>query len=224
MSISKKENDLFERWKGKRNPFISDGVVNPEKFESKVVYILKEVNDKNNKEGDLRVYLRKGGRSQTWNNIALWTFGIINKEEGFNWTRLISKLKEKEFRKEMLQKICAFNIKKVPGTHTSKTNIINKFGEEDRGYLKDQFELYKDCNLFICCGNLVGSIVRKHVIKESFEKWDLTTRGIKYKEFEPQRFLISYSHPEARVDNSILYYGLIDGIKEIFGKDNNFLL
>ncbi len=218
MNISKKENDLFERWKEKRTPFKSDGVVNPEKFDSKIVYILKEVNDKNNKEGDLRVYLKKGGQPKTWNNIAIWTFGIINEDKEYNWIELKSRLKEKEFRKEMLQKICAFNIKKVPGLGTSNQNIIKKFGEEDSDYLKDQFELYKDCNLFICCGTPIASIIRKHVLKGSFKSWTLTSRGISYKEFEPKRFIVSYSHPEARVDNSILYYGLVDGIKEMINK------
>ena len=60
--------------------------------------------------------------------------------------------------------------------------------------------------------------MRKYVIKDKFEKWDETLRGIWYKKIGKNQHLIWYSHPEARVDNNLLYYALIDGVREILNE------
>ena len=42
-----------------------------------------------------------------------------------------------------------------------------------------------------------------------------TTRGVQYYEYEKGKFFIKYAHPEARVADNLLYYGLIDAVKEL---------
>ncbi len=196
---------------------MSDGVVNLSNFKGlKIVYILKEVNDKNRKkDGDLRDYLAEGGRRQTWNNIALWTYGLKNLKINYYWKDLEVKLNEPDFRKDQLQQICAFNIKKTPGHNKSNSNVIEKYGKEDREFIRKQFDIYSDCNLFICCGTPIAPIMRKYIVEERFDEWDITKKGIRYKTLGENKHLIWYSHPEARVDNNILYYGLIDSVREI---------
>ena len=48
--------------------------------------------------------------------------------------------------------------------------------------------------------------------------WKMTTRGIWYVKEPNGRIVIAYSHPEARVKDCILYYGLIDAVREILKK------
>ena len=48
-------------------------------------------------------------------------------------------------------------------------------------------------------------------------KWEKTKREI-LKIKENNKIIVSYSHPEARVSSNLLYYGLIDAIKEIYEK------
>ena len=47
------------------------------------------------------------------------------------------------------------------------------------------------------------------------EGWRQTSRGVDYAEFKPGKYFISYVHPEARVADNLLYYGLIDAVREI---------
>ena len=42
----------------------------------------------------------------------------------------------------------------------------------------------------------------------------MTSRGIWYVRDE-EKIIISYSHPEARTKDCLLYYGLVDAVKEI---------
>ena len=66
-----KENELFNKiFEGSK---YRDGIVNPEKWEktsTKVMFVLKETNGL---DGDLRDFLKAGGKCTTWNNIARWS-------------------------------------------------------------------------------------------------------------------------------------------------------
>ena len=44
----------------------------------------------------------------------------------------------------------------------------------------------------------------------------MTARGIWYHEYQKNKYIIQYSHPEARVADCLLYYGLLDAINEIY--------
>ena len=73
MSIREKENELFTRWRGEHHGFVSDGVVSEEDYDNskiRLLFFLKEVNDPNGGNWDLREFIQDGARSQTWNNIA----------------------------------------------------------------------------------------------------------------------------------------------------------
>ena len=49
-------------------------------------------------------------------------------------------------------------------------------------------------------------------------EWQQTSRGIQYFIDKNKRVYVSYCHPEARVPDNLLYYGLIDAVKEILNK------
>ena len=50
---------------------------------------------------------------------------------------------------------------------------------------------------------------------EECKTWLKTKRGVSYCRMTSETTLICFSHPEARVEESLLYYGLVDAIREI---------
>jgi len=218
MGITDDENRLFEKWKKDRNKFVADGVVDETAYNEsdiKILFILKEVNSEDG-GWDLREYLRdRNERTQTWNNITRWVIGIRNLNENLCWKG--SEIEEipTEKRIQTLRSICAINLKKSPGGHTTDEKKLADVAKNDREYLNEQLSLY-DPDLTICCGTIVKNLFHELVRFEKPIDWRSTTRGIDYHEYKRDKYVISYSHPEARVQDNLLYYGLLDAIREIY--------
>ena len=111
----------------------------------------------------------------------------------------------------MLKSICAFNLKKSPGTHTTNSASLHAVANEDKDYIQQQYAIY-DPDITICGGT--GDLF-KSVVGHAEQEWRRTTRGIWWYEREPAKYVVAFAHPEARVQNSLLVYGLLDAIKEI---------
>tara|TARA_R110000782_G_scaffold268615_3_gene365273 strand:+ start:2719 stop:3372 length:654 start_codon:yes stop_codon:yes gene_type:complete len=215
MSIRASEEQLFVEWEAKRVGFVRDGVASEKSYKSsqpRIAFILKEVNDLGGGGWDLREFIYEGGRPQTWNNVSRWIHGIRNRQEIPEW-KFYEEISE-EFRKELLSSICAMNLKKSPGTHTTEYTSLYAVANEDKKYIQNQYSIY-DPELTICCGT--GELF-KEVAEHESKEWKMTTRGIWWYERESGKFVISYAHPEARVQNSLLLYGLIDAVNEIYSK------
>ena len=211
--IVKMEEEFLSEW-GKNIPgFTKDGIVNPEEYFSapiKIMILLKEVNGE---VGDLRGFLREGGRAQTWDNVARWVEGILNLDKDFVWKDLEQNNEIR--RKTMLNKICAVNVKKTPGGYAADSKNIKKAAKENAKRLKEQIDLYSP-DLIICGGT--DYCYFDGISSDQNIKWEMTSRGIWYVREDSGRIIISFSHPEARVKKCVLYYGLIDAIKEIYRK------
>jgi hypothetical protein len=80
--------------------------------------------------------------------------------------------------------------------------------------VKKQFELY-DADVVICCGSSVTSAFKSFIQPGS--NWRSTTRGVEFLEYKPSQHVIAFSHPEARVAENLLFYGLVDAVREIRG-------
>lgn len=210
MTINERENNLFARWADHRPGLVRDGVVSESAYlgsPSKIVFVLKDVNDQSGGGWDLREFIAAGARSPTWDNITRWLKGIRNLNQDLSWGQL-SQIGAKD-RVEMLQSICAVNLKKSPGGHTNNAQQLADIAAQDRNLLKEQFSLY-DPDLIICCGT-GGEL--DNVLGEG--EWRTTSRGVSFREIGPKKFAIGYAHPEARVGSPLLYYGLIDAVREI---------
>ncbi|MBQ2960463.1 MAG: hypothetical protein IJE09_04485 [Oscillospiraceae bacterium] len=207
-----KQKELFTKWKKDRESFVSDGLVDEAEYLNaprKLLFLLKEVNG--GESWDLCEFLRKGGRAQTWNNVARWVEGIFNLEREIPWTELDADKKSNEQRRlDMLKKICAVNVKKSPGGHTSVNDEICDAGKRDAEYLREQLAIYEP-EIIICCGT--DWVYSKELAINELQ-WQRTSRGIWYT-YDGNRLVIAYLHPEARVQSSLIYYGLIDAVKEI---------
>ena len=215
MSISQSEENIFAEWRSKRPQLVSDGVVDEAAYlqsSRKLLFVLKEVNDPGSDGGgwDLRKILRDKPRPQTWDNITRWVEGIRRISEDIAWQEF--KDVDLARRCKALRSIAAVNLKKLPGGHTTDQAELAKIAEEDKLYLNRQFALYAP-DIIICC----GTSDTFHWLVSTCEKpqWQSTRRGVQFHEYSAGKFVIAYSHPEARCSSSLLYYGLIDAIREI---------
>jgi hypothetical protein len=212
LGIHNAEELLFDEWEMHRNGFVRDGVVCESSYNQsslKIAIILKEVNDLGGGGWDLRTFIASTSRRQTWDNVARWVHGIRNLTSVPNWD-FYSTI-PKDLRLEALKSICVMNLKKSPGTHTTDTSSLKEVASADREYIKKQYALYNP-DLTICGGT--GDLFKEVLAHK--EKWLRTSRGIWWYEREPQKNVVAFAHPEARVQNSLLVYGLLDALSEIY--------
>lgn len=213
MNIRDAEEILFSEWEQDREGFVRDGVVNESNYflsKPKVVFILKEVNDLNGGGWDLREFVSKGARPQTWDNIARWVCCLNSKEKIPQWKEI--KNITNEFRVRHLKGVCVMNLKKSPGTHTANHLSLDKVANEDKEYIRRQYALYEP-DITICCGT---ADLFKQVLGHEVQKWEMTSRGIQWYERSARKYVVSFSHPEARVYDPLLVYSLLDAVNEIY--------
>ena len=235
MSILKRQEKLFEKWIAGRPDFCRDGIVCEKSYvqsNPKILFALKEPNGNNVKE-DIIPWLKSfddSGPDRVWDNVARWACGIrrITNNEGIpDWKEMdmsndVDDEKFKEFKIENIKSICAMNLKKVPGGGTANDKDVKQVAMGDKDKLKEQYKIY-DPDLTICANT--GKLFCKsmgHEIKDGAKNrkeimaWHQTKRGVWWYEREAEKYVVWYSHPSARVPPSLLFYGLIDAVNEIY--------
>ena len=217
MNIKEKEKEIFDKLKQIDPSIVEDGIVNEEEYltsKYKIIYIMKEVNG--GAGWNLKSFLYDGGRSQTWDNVAMWTEGLLNINQEYNWSYLEENNENR--RKYYLKKIGVINLKKTSGHHTADNKKISMAAFENRNLIKKQVDLYKP-DIIICCGTADDFV--KNYFDSKFVNWNMTKRGIQYIKCN-NKIIVSFAHPEARIRDAYLYYSLIDGVREILGySDSN---
>ena len=212
-ALVESETALFREWRDVNPNMVADGVVNPAAYcecQNRVLFVMKEVNDLGGGGWDLREFLQEGGRPQTWDNVTRWLTAINKLPANTNWSELETITEED--RKVALDSIATMNLKKEPGGHTAVYEQVAIAAKDNITLLERQFDLYC-AELTICCG--VGDLAYEIVFGSDGPRWQKTTRGIRYCEIGPKRFMVAYSHPEARISAPLLIYGLVDAVKEI---------
>lgn len=213
MSIRCQEEKLFSDWSIGRSDFVTDGVIDEQLYlgsQKKLLFVLKEVNDLGGGGWDLREFVRAGGRAQTWNNIARWVEGIRNLPQDLTWDSL--EVMDEPRRQAALSSIAVMNLRKSPGGHTTDVVRLKEDSNRDIELINRQIAIY-DPDYLVCCGtsDLFHSIVHF----PQYPAWKRTARGVWYHEPRAGKYVIAYSHPEARCASNLLHYGLVDAIREI---------
>lgn len=212
------------------NQIVRDGVVSEQDYNSpakkKIVFILKDVNSPDGGGWDLRKLLLEGEISYTWSTVARWVHGINNLDQELDWKVNYAKA-DQGYRQKQLKSICVMNLKKTIGKGNANEKEIHDFAlqEKNQKLLVDQYTLYNPD--FTICGG-TGYLFRK-VMEEYIEEksvsgstqWETTPRGIEYLEAPKGKYIISFSHPEARIHKPLVVYGLLDAIKSILKKGGN---
>lgn len=217
MSIREEEDKLFSEWKKNRKGFVSDGVVSEEDYENsnpKIAVILKEVNDPDGGNWDLRDKLREGIGYKIWCNVARWVYGIKNLGSIPDWGEFQDKVDEAEERKELFKSICVMNLNKSPGGSVASESW-KKIAEEDKEYIQNQYAIYKP-DITLCGGT---SDVFKDVMDHD-DQWKQTTRGAWWYEIETGKYVAHLYHPAIRgvVRNPLVFYEMFDTVKELLDK------
>ena len=181
MGMYNQEDKLFANWERRvkargESQFVPDGVVCEEEYsksELKIVVILKEVNNPGVSDFDLRVFLRDGAPygAQTWNNIARWVYGIRHRKLMPAWKDFPSMSAEK--RAEILQSICAINLKKSPGGSSAIYEELENAVNNDGALIKKQYEFYNP-DITICGGT---EYFFKKCAGHCDKEWKETSRG-----------------------------------------------
>lgn len=216
MDIKAKDKEIFDKLRKIDPSIIEDGIVSEEEYldsKYKILYIMKEVNG--GAGWNLKKFLYKGGRPQTWDNIARWTEGLLNINQEYNWAYLEENNENR--RKYYLKKIGVINLKKTSGGYTSNYKEISMAAFENRNLIKTQVDLYNP-DIIICCGTADDFV--KNYFDSKFVNWNMTKRGIQYIKCN-NKIIVSFAHPEARIRDAYLYYSLIDGVREILGNSDS---
>lgn len=214
--IQQQEEALFAEWKRMHGvvDFAKDGVVCEQRYTAsspKLLFVLKETNG-TPQDFDLREFLADGARAYTWNNVTRWTIGIRSLDKRLHWENL--ETITRELRSQHLASVAAINMKKSPGSHTTDARLFRKTITRDKDFIRRQIAPYK-ADLVILCGSIVEEGFQLACGQDFAGPWCTTSRGIRFVEYMPGKFAVSYSHPEARVQDCLLFYGLIDAIREI---------
>jgi hypothetical protein len=217
MGLRDAEDGVFARWSNGRAKFVRDGAADEASFcatKLQILFLLKEVNSPKpgSERWDLREFMRKGARPQTWNTITRWARGIRMLPNKGRWTDL--RVVEDHQRKDVLRSLDAMNLKKSPGGHTT---VVSSFWDEvdrDAHFIREQFLLY-DADFVVCCGSVVAQAFDRVLKSPDSRPWQTTSRGIGYLEYKAGKFAIAYSHPEARIAENLLHYGLVDAVHEL---------
>lgn len=228
MPMTEQENIVLYNWeksygeKDKSAVFVKDGIVNEKLYTDgnhiRILYLLKETNDYDNPDYDLRKFIDRGApnkdgsdRHPTWDNIFRWTHGIYNLYGAKQAWKEIRELRAGT-KSYTLSSICAVNLKKTSGKDTANWKEILDAAIEFGEFINNQIENAQP-ELIIFC----GTTYPYQVINGELD-WKQTSRGIDYFIDDNGRIYISYYHPEARVNDNLLYYGLIDAVKEILSE------
>ena len=136
--------------------------------------------------------------------------GINDLKRDIPWTELESVTEEQ--RISVLQQIAVVNVKKTSGGHTSASEQIAEAAINNGEMLRKQIDMYQPD--VVICGGTSGSYFNS-ITRHSNPDWKQTKHGIWYVIEPSGRAVIEYSHPEARDKDCLLYYGLMDAVREI---------
>lgn len=208
-----KTDKLFEEWKSKegRVGFSNDGIVDYDKYvhsRYKILFLLKETNNKERKSIDLTKFLKEGAnRTHTWDNIARWIKVMLQDSEPI-WDNYKNIKVEK---KDLISRVAVMNIKKTSGGHTANNKEIIQIAEEDSKLIKSQIELINP-DIIISCGSSVSNFINNNIADRIGGFY--TRNGISCTKVL-NKVNLNYLHPNCRVWDNILLFGFISAFSEI---------
>lgn len=207
-------NKLMQEWGEGRNAFISDGVVNPERWFSQEVrplFLLKEAygEAKGNKCWSLiddHLHQKDKKLSRMWKRVGEWTYGVMNTTDvciapycGWDTDDIDS------YDNKYLNQIAIVNVKKSNGMSTSNMDDIRNCAKEDKKYILRELELC-DPTVIICgytasvLDILLDKKVREVVHSNLIYHIELNKHNV---------IVLDYWHPANQYPNIMNYYGLM---------------
>ena len=208
-------NQLFLKWKKavdtKGTPFITDGVMDPEKWfdqRERPLFLLKEAYG-GTEDWDLaadHVLCTSSGKSlpSMWTRISRWTYGMLTSEYKLPGRYQPDAKVFKERGNKFVRSIAAINIKKYCGKEASDYEEIMEYAIKDAEYLREQIRL---CDpTVIVCGYTAGALAKlfdfgktEHGNTEYYYHFELNGHEV---------LVIDYYHPANHFPEIMNYFTL----------------
>ncbi len=202
----KESEQLLKKWKEtpshKKNVFISDGIIDLEKWGShkKILLILKEAYG-SDEDWSLTETIKnewKGPKYKVWWTVSYWLY-LLNKTTK-DFVPLFPKDNEIKECVEFLLSSAILNIKKSNGKSSSENDDLKKYVTSDKDFILKQIELINPD--IILCGN-TGQFLFPEIFSEC-NKIENTQWFYRWKE----RMIIDYWHPANQYPDELCYYAL----------------
>ena len=160
---------LFHEWKAavdtKGTPFITDGVMDPEKWFAQAerpLFLMKEAYG-GEEDWDLVSFVMQASTKEPlppiWRRISLWAYGMLTEEYKLSGEYRPDAKEFTERGNQYLHGIAAINIKKYCGKKASDYAEIKDYAGKDAKYLCKQISL---CDpTVIVCGYTAGALEEK---------------------------------------------------------------
>ncbi|MCX6135894.1 MAG: hypothetical protein NTV54_00135 [Ignavibacteriales bacterium] len=217
MTIKQKEDKFFASFPIPSKIVVRDGIVEEGSYSisnPKLLFLLKEPESPGEGGWSLADHIHTEKRTPIFDTIARWVSGIRNLPANLPWWAV--KDISPYTRICVLNFVVLFNLKKTPGYGTADEIALERFVEKNVDLLKEQFSFYNP-DVVVCCGNSTTRLFDKFLSPIN-KPWSKTRAGIPYREYEPKRIAIAYTHPQARVNKEKQYDGIVNAVREILIK------
>lgn len=215
--------NLFDRWKNKpalgvinhaEGVFISDGVVDPERWfsqEIRPLFLLKEAYN-GDADWDLASHLLHSTSrcGATWRRVSQWTEGLLK-----TTARDIFPFQKQSviaYGNEFLRKIAVMNVKKSGGQHSSDEQELLMYAEYDKLELYEQLVAI-DPTIIVCGYTIecLNCIMPQRVKEYAGQSSNL----FYYTELNGHPVLVlDYWHPSNQYPDIMNYYGLMGAYQQ----------
>jgi hypothetical protein len=224
---------LLDQEASKHEKFVRDGVVDYDIFAQqpiKILWILKETNDKEGYCRDLREFLNVPDSyrrwKQTWLPVLQVSTALLSGTENIdssNFESVKSRLRMNVREFYLFKRIAAININKLPGDRKITSKELENRYRQFRDLILSQIKLINP-DVIICCGVF-------WVMWDDLESFKIERNELAYKtiplcndlvklkgkikaHYNPQRIFIETLHPNQRTISHKLYFdSIIDAVK-----------
>jgi hypothetical protein len=200
--INQELENLYSKWRNPNVHFVDGGVIDQHMYESsevKVLMLLKEVNDAEQKENwslvDLiKAQIEKKKFLPIWQRVGEWSFGL---EQGFPYYEKIYEYMGEENIAEGLSSIATTNLKKSGGTGESDYEVIKNHAITNKDLWTREIEIIQP-DVVVCGGTFP---IVQEILKFDCQK----CRSGGYYGKALNATFIGFCHPQYRVSPKILY-------------------
>lgn len=196
---------------------VKDGIVNVERYLTaphKILWIMKEVNDTDPEEGevrggwDLRQFMNDVSIYKNWKKtflpIIYSTWGIYNGFKEWNNVPNVDAENEQEML-QLLQSIAFINLNKLPGGSSSSWQLIKGAYEKNKELILEQIEIINP-------EIIIGGGVLHYLYEDLKIPQEETEENGCF--FTPSRVYIATYHPNQRTITGEAYYqNIIEPVK-----------
>lgn len=205
--------ELFELWKTEYEGkvFVTDGIVNPQKWNSQKVrpmFLLKDAygGDANwNLINDHILRHLDSNVDNTWKKVTQWSYGLMNTDEN-KIQPFDENLIPKKYGNEYLQSMAVVNIKKESGKSKSVWEELEVAVEKDKDFIKREIELI-DPTVIVCgytisqLEKILGVEIKKERNRNLYYYTEINGKTI---------IVLDYYHPASRYPDIMNYYALVN--------------